>query len=230
MLRMVIFDFDGVISDSEPAHFEMFRHILQEEGLDLSWKQYCDEYLGYDDYHAFLRILKDQGRSHASEEVQALCNRKSEKFARYLAENEVIMPGVEALLADLHRHEVPCSIYSGALRSEIEFILKQADFRKYFTAIVSAQDVGCPKPDPEGYVMALAQTNDALRLNPPVEAHQCLVIEDSSWGITAAKGAQMSCLAVETSYPAGHLQQADAVVKNLTQVDTEKLRQIMKDS
>ena len=117
MLKLIIFDFDGVIADSEPAHFEMFRRILGEGGLDLTWKQYTENYLGFDDFNAFTQILKSRDLPHSPELVTQLCRKKEEKFAKYLQDKSVIFPGVKDLLQDLAKHQVPCSIYSGAIRS-----------------------------------------------------------------------------------------------------------------
>jgi len=60
-LQMVIFDFDGVIADTEPAHFETLRQILNQEGIDLNWQQYCDKYMAFDDRDCFIHALKQSG-------------------------------------------------------------------------------------------------------------------------------------------------------------------------
>ena len=230
MLKLVIFDFDGVIADSEPAHFEMFRRILGEGGLDLTWQQYTENYLGFDDFNAFTQILKSRDLPHSPEFVSQLCRRKEEKFAKYLQDKSVIFPGAKDLLLDLAEHQVTCSIYSGAIRSEIEFILSQANLSSFFTTIVSVEDVQNPKPHPEGYSMTLEKTNQLLKNNSqnhPILPGESLVIEDSGWGITSAKQANMFCLAVEQTYPASYLNDADRIVKDLTQVNTDLLRQFV---
>ena len=230
MLKLVIFDFDGVIADSEPAHFEMFRRILGEGGLDLTWRQYTENYLGFDDFNAFTQILKSRDLPHSPQIVSQLCRRKEEKFAKYLQDKSVIFPGAKDLLLDLAEHQVACSIYSGAIRSEIEFILTQANLSSFFTTVVSVEDVQNPKPHPEGYRMTLEKTNQHLKTNSknhPILSGECLVIEDSGWGITAAKQADMFCLAVEHTYPASCLNDADRIVKDLTHINTDLLRQFV---
>lgn len=227
MLRMVVFDFDGVIADSEPAHFEMFRKILQHEQIDVSWQDYCGKYLGYDDLECFAHILSDHGAATPTERITELAQRKSKEFARYLKDHCVIMPGVQAFLTDLRKHDIICSICSGALSSEIEFILKQAQLHNFFEVIVTAEDVAAGKPDPQGYRLALTWTNSRLDHQKQIRPDECAVIEDSLWGVQAAQGAGMFCLAVATSYPAEMLTAADAVVKDLTCLDAARLGRML---
>lgn len=223
MIRLVIFDFDGVLADSEPVHYQMFDKVLKENELDLSWAEYSTKYLGYDDFQCFTEVLKDLGRDHGVQQVKTLCERKQELFARYLQENSVLYEGVRDLLDQLQQHNILCSIYSGAIRPEIDLILEQAGLSSYFIDIVTAEDVANGKPDPEGYLLSLKQTNQIRNGQPPITADQCVVIEDSTWGIRAAQAAQMKCLALETSYPANVLADADAIVKSLSDVNVKLL-------
>ena len=227
MLRLVIFDFDGVIADSEPAHFEMFSLTLLSEGIHLSRADYYEKYLGYDDEDCFTRVLADYGRPSSTELVSRLAQKKQTELAHYMEGNCVIMPGVKELLDDLQGNKVRCAICSGAVHSEIEFILKQAQLRDYFIQITSADDVSTGKPDPQGYQLSLSSTNALLNHEQPIEPSECVVIEDSTWGIQAAKAADMSCLAVTTSYPKEHLCEADLVVDNLTSVNTILLKKML---
>jgi beta-phosphoglucomutase len=227
MLNLVVFDFDGVIADSEPSHFEMLRQTLEEEAVVLNWRDYCERYLGYDDQECIRHILLDFGRDAAPALVSRLVGHKSEKFAQYIKDHCVILPGVPELLTDLQTQRVTCAICSGALRSEIEFVLNQAGLGHFFDVIVAAQDVTASKPDPEGYLLSLSRVNARRDGQPPIRVDECVVIEDSMWGIQAAKAAQMPCLAVANSYPPDALGQADAVVPNLTEVSAATLRQLV---
>jgi len=226
MLRLVIFDVDGVIADSEPAHFAVFREVLAGQGAELSWEQYRRRYLGYDDRECFGHVLADLGRDGGADMVDQMCRAKQAKFAEYLRNNCIIMPGVAELLEILRSNNIGCSIYSGAVRSEVEYILAQGRLSGYFTAIVTAEDVSAGKPDPEGYRLSLARVNQA-RAAEPIAPDECLVIEDSTWGIQAAKAAGMYCLAVTSSYPAEQLTNADLVVRDLCSVDLDCLKGIL---
>jgi len=226
-LRMIVFDFDGVIADTEKAHFEMFRQSLLDEGIKLTWPEYCEKYLGYSDHECFKQVLADKGRQYGSETVERIFQRKKANFARFIERNSLIIPGVRRLLEELRSENIICSICSGALTEEIEFILNKERLRDFFTFIVSADDVSRSKPDPEGYRLCLDRINATDGGRMRVLAGQCVVIEDSIWGIRAAHAADMRCLAVETSYPVEKLREAEMVVNNLTQIDTAMLRKII---
>jgi beta-phosphoglucomutase len=226
MLRMVIFDFDGVLADSEPAHFEMFRRILRREGIDLDWGEYCEKYIGYTDLECIEHILTDRHQAVSPERISQLAKDKSLEFRRYIERNSVIFPGVRELIDQLKSHKVMQGICSGALRSEIQFILSQTGIDSYFPIIVAADDVRHGKPHPEGYQLALRRANESMNGQNPIQPGECVVIEDSSWGIRAAKEANMACVAVETSCAAIELRAADLIVKDLTQIDVSSLQEL----
>jgi len=280
-LKMVVFDFDGVIADSEKAHFQMFSEVLLEEGTQLSWTEYCDKYLGYTDLECFEQVLIDKGRNPTPDMINNLFQRKKIKFARYIQQHSLIMPGVRELLKDLADNKITCSICSGALREEVQFILDKEDLSSYFAFIIAAGDVSQGKPDPQGYLLSLDRFNSMSTQNQPsctnnhpiaaddppccaskhpipaekppccsnnphlptcpssqcpkngaksglAQPYECVVIEDSIWGIQAAQAAEMKCLAVATSYPAEQLQVADMVVSDLTCINTSRLREMLK--
>jgi beta-phosphoglucomutase len=218
-VRAIIFDFDGIIADSEPVHFAVFQRMLGEMGLFLSKEEYYAEYLGYDDKGCFVAFLKAHGRPVSPEVIQRLVAQKGAAYLEYIRRQLVIFPGVrEFVRSAAARHRL--AICSGALRHEIEFILEEAGIRKEFEHITSAEDVRRGKPDPEGFSHALASLN---RLHPgdllrPVD---CLVVEDSLPGIEAAHAAGMKVLAVANTHPADELGEADAVTPSLTDVDLD---------
>jgi len=252
-LKMVAFDFDGVIADTEKAHFEMFRLALLEEGIEFTWSQYCEKYLGYTDLECIQHVLIDRDRLNpplpttespeANPDIQRIFQSKKTKYAAYIAENSLLLPGVRDLLDDLRKNRIVAAICSGALTEEIEFILEKEQIHPYFTFIVAAEDVSLGKPDPEGYRLCLQRLNEQLPSNThpgpldscpdpadpprPVQPTECIVIEDSLWGIQAAHAAGMKCLALTTSYPADQLSPADRIVADLSQVNTDLLREMI---
>jgi len=264
-LRLVIFDFDGVIADSEPAHFAAAREALAQTNVKLDWQEYCTRYMGYEDYEFMERVLTHRGRQATPSLVSTLAREKARRFARYIQnENrDIILPGVPELLSNLDHHGVHRAICSGALRSEVEAILRQAGLRRHFLEIVTADEVKAGKPDPEGYRLILARVNQRLsgstgpvatdhRSGPgmhkpnepedqpvptnsrpttinhrPITTGECVVIEDTMWGIQAARAAGLKCLAVTTSYPAEQLHEADHVVESLAQVDVTLLERLL---
>lgn len=218
-LKAIIFDFNGVIVDDEPLHLELFRKVLLEEGLFLSDEDYREKYLGYDDRACFIEVLCDNSRTPDAANdafIQELIDRKAEYYRQAIAERMLLFPGV----VDLVRRsaaEFPLAIASGALRSEIEWVLQHGEIRDCFGVIVAAEDVSACKPDPEGYNKALELLQTSL--SAAFQPHECLVVEDSVAGVEAAKAAGMRCLAVTNSYSAEELKAADKIVNSLAKVD-----------
>ena len=220
-MRAIIFDFDGVIADSEPVHFAVFQRVLGEMGLFLTKEDYYAEYLGYDDKGCFRAFLHAHGQPAPPELIQRLVARKGAAYLEYIRRQLVIFPGVHVFVREAAAR-YPLAICSGALRHEIEFILEEAGIRKEFGHITSAEDVRRGKPDPEGFRHALASLN---RLHPDVllKPEDCLVVEDSLPGIRGAHAAGMKVLAVANTHSADDLGEADAVTPSLAGIDPGEL-------
>ncbi|MGH9845373.1 MAG: HAD-IA family hydrolase, partial [Blastocatellia bacterium] len=219
-LRAIIFDFNGVIVDDEPLHLELFQVILAEERITLTDAEYHAKYLGFDDRGALTAALADAGRTADAGFIANLIERKAALYRDAIEERYRLFPGVVEMVRRL-ASKFPMAIASGALRSEIELVLARGGIRDCFQAIVAAEDVAACKPDPEGYVKALAalNSNGARSIQPG----ECLVIEDSVAGVEAAKRTGMRCLAVTNSYAAGELKQADWVVSSLNDCAPDSL-------
>lgn len=214
-LQAVIFDFNGVIVDDEPLHLALLRQVLGEVGLPLAEEDYAAQYLGRTDRACFALALRDAGRAAQADDavlVERLVARKAELYQRAIGEETSFFPGVPELARRLAR-EFPLAVASGALRSEIETVLRRGRIRDCFQAIIAAEDVVRGKPDPEGFLKALAALN--ANHGRAIDPGACLVIEDSVAGVEAAWRAGMRCLAVTNSYPAEALRGADGIVSSL---------------
>ena len=216
MLKAVLFDFNGVIADDEPLHLEMFQKVLAEEAVPLSHEDYYDKnYLGMNDHDCFQTVLKAHGRTPSEDDLKQLIARKTAYYQQCIRDRLILFPGALELVKQV-AGRYPLAIVSGALRNEIEIILEHAGLKPCFAVIVSAEDVREGKPSPEGFLLALQQINDRRsHADPPALPGESLVIEDSPFGIAAARSAGMQCLAVTHSYPAERLGQADLVVSTL---------------
>lgn len=225
MLKAVIFDFNGVIVNDEPLHLELFRRVLGEEGISITEEEYMARYLGYDNFKCFRAALTDAGREqHAADlaYVVALIARKTDYYLQAINERFLLFPGVVELVQTL-AVSYPMGIVSGAQREEIEHVLERAGIRDCFQIIITSADLNSGKPDPEGFLKALATLNSLGNFDPPILSEECLVIEDSRAGVQAAKSAGMRCLAVTNSYPAEKLAQADWIVPSLIDREVEVL-------
>jgi len=223
MLRLVIFDFNGIIVDDEPIHFKLFQQVLGEEGIILTEDAYYARYLGFDDRGAFIAGFRDNDRAWTDQKLSELIARKALYYQNAIRNHVVIFPGVKSLIYEL-APSVPLAVASGALRHEIATILTTAGLLNYFQAIVSAEDVEQGKPEPEIFLTVLAKLNAGAK--PQIEPADCVVIEDSKEGIRGARAAGMKCLAVTNSHPAELLGEANVVVKSLEEVTLPFLQKL----
>jgi beta-phosphoglucomutase len=225
MLRAVIFDFNGIIVDDEPIHFELFQKVLWEEGLTLTEKDYYSRYLGMDDRGCFSTAYHDQAIEITEAHLASLIKRKAGYYLEAIQKKMNLFPGVKSLVPELARR-AHLAIASGALRNEIELILSSVALREYFRVIVSAEDVKQGKPEPEIFLKVLDQLNGQVRDSGAITAAECLVIEDSREGIRAARQAGMRCLAVTNSHRAEELREADTVVSSLEEAGVPFLQSL----
>lgn len=220
-MRAIIFDFDGVIADTEPLHFEGLRRTLAGIGIDLSETDYYANYLGFDDRGCILEALRVNRRPADSSLVHELMRKKAAAYLASIRDHLVIFPGVVPFVEEASA-TCPIAIASGALRPEIELILEEAGIRKAFGHITSAEDVTRGKPDPEPFLHALAGLS--RRHAAPIAPAECLVIEDSLPGIRAAKAAGMKVLAVANTHTIQDLHEAHAITHGLHETRLTDLR------
>ena len=179
MLRAVIFDFNGIIVDDEPIHFELFQRVLQEEDINLTEADYYARYLGFDDRGAFTTAYREHGRALSDSKLAQLIERKAAYYQEETKSKIRVFPGIQTLVPTLAK-KLPLAIASGALRNEIEIILSGIGLSAHFRAIVSAEDVSRGKPEPEIFLKALAQLNAALSSDHPISPSSSTRSRDSS--------------------------------------------------
>jgi beta-phosphoglucomutase len=219
-LQAVIFDFDGVIADSEPLHFRAFQQALAEDGLELSPKEYYARYLGYDDVGVFQAFGEDRGLPMEAARVTELVTRKGMKLQAMLNAGSVLFPGAVEFVRAAAR-DVPIAIASGALRHEIDEIIAAAGVSDLFAAIVASGDTPESKPSPAPYRLAFERLRDVSGI--ALDPRRCVAIEDSRWGLESARGAGLRCVGVTNSYPADELVGAELVVNGLQALTLDAL-------
>ncbi len=221
MLAGVIFDFDGVIVDTEPLHHRAFQEILEPLGLGYGWDRYVADYLGFDDRDAFREAFRSRGRPLDDAELGALIHRKGVAFLEIIAAGVTPYPGAVELIRGIEGR-LPLAICSGALRSDILPVLEQFGLEAAFDIIVTADDVPTSKPDPACYRMTVERLS-AASPGRGIEPGTCIVIEDTPGGIAAARGAGLAVVGVTTSYPAERLAGTSRIVASLTELSLEEL-------
>jgi beta-phosphoglucomutase len=225
MLKAVIFDFDGVIADSEPLHYQAFQEVLVPLGLGHSYERYLEHFIGFDDRDAFREAFREASRPFDGAALADLIREKSEAFRGVVAKGVRPFPGAVHLIEDLVQHRVPLAIASGALHEDIRLILRALRLESAFPIVVAADDVEHSKPDPETYQLALARLQEKCGKNA-LDRKNCAVIEDTVAGIHAAKQAGLFCVAVTHTSSAALLTAADHVVTSLEQLSFESLARI----
>lgn len=225
MLQAVVFDFDGVIADSEPLHLRAYQAILGAAGIDLTREEYYTRYLGFDDAGLFRALAKDRGIAVSDGTVDDWIEAKTHIVEEMLSSGSVLFDGAAACIRTLSAR-FPLAIASGALAPEIELVLDKTGLRECFKVIASASDGVRGKPAPDLYLLAVAK----LRAVVPVDAKACVAIEDSHWGLEAARLAGLRTVAVTHTYPAAELSVADLVVDRLGDLTIPGLERIMGDN
>jgi beta-phosphoglucomutase len=222
--RAAIFDFDGVIVDSEPLHFRSMQDALRTEGILITEAEYYSLYLAHDDRGALRLALEHHGRPLSLAFVETLVERKAERFEAVLRDVS-FFPGAAELVRAL-AERMPVAIASGARRAEIEAILAAGGLRDAFTAVIGADDVSKTKPNPEPYLTAMSRIAPSA---PGLEPSQCVAFEDSVPGIVSARAAGMKVVAVANSYPAEKLAVAHRVVATLDGLESQELAALFED-
>jgi beta-phosphoglucomutase len=221
MLAGVIFDFDGVIVDSEPLHYRAFQKILEPLGLGYRWETYVADYLGFDDRDAFREAFRSRERALSDADLEPLIDRKARAFLEIIATGVRPYPGAVELITAISGR-LPLAICSGALRSDILPVLAQFGLSDAFDVIVTADDVSASKPDPACYRL----TVERLAVACPgrgIAPESCIVIEDTPGGIAAARGAGLAVVGVTTSYPADRLAGTARIVSSLEELSLDSL-------
>jgi HAD superfamily hydrolase (TIGR01509 family) len=211
----VIFDFDGLIVDSETPEFEAHRQIFAEHGVELTPEEWRGEVgIWSATRNWFAKLSEITGRPV---DPVALREEKRRRFWQIIKMEP--MPGVRALLDELYAAGVLLALASSAEASWINKATAQLDVIRYFQFIVTGDDVTHRKPHPEGYLLA------AHRLG--IEPARCVAVEDSQHGLAAAKAAGMKAIAIPNWLTAEHdLDAADLRVASAVELSAAALAKI----
>lgn len=217
-MNAVVFDFDGVLADSEPLHLRTYQDVLAPLGITLTRDDYYANLLGYDDVGVFRTVGEASGLEMDARRIAALIEQKARVFDEVVATTDVLYPGAAACVERLAA-AYPLGIASGALKGEIVAILRRAGLDRHFKFIVSAGDTPRSKPAPDPYLRAAA-----LHGLPPAA---CVAIEDSRWGIASAKAAGLRCVGITSTYAAPELAGADGILDTLDEFTGEYIAKLV---
>lgn len=205
-IEALFFDFDGTIADTEELHYRAFCRVLSEYGLKLSWDDYLGRYLAYTDEEFFKIFLAEEG---FEANIDELCDKKRRYMKEYLEDIKLIPGAAEAIRYFRRKIGCPMCVVSGALRSEIEFVLKRFELLEFFDLIISAEDYTEGKPSPKPFEIAIVRLKER---GNPFRTELGVAFEDSPYGIISAKKAGLLAVGLPSYYSKEKLREAGADV------------------
>jgi HAD superfamily hydrolase (TIGR01509 family) len=213
MLRVVIFDMDGVIIDSEPMHNKAYHDMFDEIGITVSTELY-ESFTGQSTINICKRLC-DHFRLVESPEILVALKRKH--YKRFFESNSELglIDGVLDLIKDYHSNGLTLVVASSAAMTSINQIFDRFDLNKYFVAKLSGGDLKESKPHPEIFIKAAEATG--------FNRDECIVIEDSTNGIEAAKAAGIFCVGYDSFHSKNQdYSKADMVIKSFKEIGFSK--------
>ena len=184
-MKAIIFDMDGVLVDSEPHHVKIEKKLFAKLGLNISDDEHST-YMGKATGVMWKEIIRDKKLTLSSDHLVEQTILESKQH--FSSQKDLVpMPGVVELLEKISQKGIPMAVASSSGQEIIDIILNITGLQKYFTHMVSSEFVGGSKPEPDIFLHTAA----LLSAKP----EECIVIEDSTNGIRAAKAANMFCVA-----------------------------------
>lgn len=220
MLQAVVFDFDGVLANSEPLHLRAYQSVLSAHGLSLSAQEYYETYLGFEDETVFRELARERNLPVTEDWVTGLTAEKARSLQQLLRAASPLFPGAAAAVRAMAAR-VPVGLASGALRHEIVQVLEAEDLPDVFTAIVAVGDTPRSKPAPDPYARAVELIETAT--GNPLDPDCVVAVEDSLQGLASARAAGLRTVALATTYRPELLKEAALVLPDISCVTYDRL-------
>ena len=218
MIKTVIFDMDGVIVDTEPVHYYAYQQHFQYLEIEVSDVVYAS-FTGNSTKNVYQKL---KAAFHLEHEVEELVNRKRELFNNAFDKKEDLdlLPGVRELIENLHANGMQLILASSASKVTISRVFNRFGLHQYFNHIVSGEDFPKSKPDPAIFIKAAELSG--------MPKNECIVIEDSTNGVKAAKGAGLFCVGYNSVHSKmQELSEADMVISDFNELDFEKVKNLV---
>jgi len=226
VLRALIFDFDGVIVDSEPVILRLAQEMAALEGWTLTEEDYYRHYLALDDRGLVERLYSSHGQTISLERRAELVEWKARRYQEIIRKGLPPISGAKEFVTRMAQ-DYPLAIASGSLRPEVEALLAAIRLRENFSVLATADDCQRSKPDPEVYLAALAGLKALPQFHlRPLQPAECLAIEDAPLGVVAAQAAGLKCLALTHSRRREELEHADLIVARFADLKVRDLRNL----
>jgi beta-phosphoglucomutase family hydrolase len=214
LLHGVIWDMDGVLIDSMEIHFEIWKEVFSEFGVQFKRKLF-NRHFGTTNMETVRTVLGDR-LSH--QEALALAEKRQDLFEQAAIHQAQLIPGVMHWLEFFQQNKISQAVASSNAQQFIESIAVRLEISPFFDAIVSAENLAS-KPDPAVFL----ETARRIRAMPS----HCLVIEDAMAGVEGARRAGMKCIAIATTNPPSALSDADLVISSFSALSIGQLSTVM---
>ncbi|MGC6430911.1 MAG: HAD family hydrolase [Jejuia sp.] len=217
MLKAVIFDMDGVIINSEPMHHKAYHDMFDEVNIEVSKEMY-ESFTGQSTINICKRLCEHFNLSESPEALVALKRKHYKQF--FETDSDLgLIDGVLDLIKNYHENGLTLVLGSSASMSGINMIFERFDLNQYFKSKLSGADLKQSKPHPEIFIKAAEATG--------FKKEECLVIEDSTNGIEAAKSAGIFCIGYDSFHSKNQdYSKADMLINNFKDIYFDKLKAI----
>ena len=218
MLKAVIFDMDGVIIDSEPLHIRAYNDMFNEVGIKVSSELY-ESFTGQSTINICKRLCDKFNLEESPEELVAL---KRKHYRRFFDSDSdlALINGVLDLIKNYHENGLTLVLGSSASMDGINLIFERFDLNKYFKAKLSGGDLKKSKPHPEIFIKSVEVTG--------FSKEECIVIEDSTNGVKAAKAAGIFCVGYDSFHSKNQdYSEADLVIKDFEEINFSKIKNLL---
>lgn len=215
MIKAVIFDMDGVISDTLPIHIESERRVLFKYGINISADKIIKEFNAVPDKEMFERIFKENNKHLNFQEVK---DEKWQIFRELAGDKIEVIPGSLELINNLLKYGFILGLASSSPSRVIDLVTEVLGIKQKFKVIIGTEEVKHGKPSPDIFLIAAKR----MKMDPEF----CLVIEDAPRGIQAAKAAGMKCIAITTTHPKEELIEADVIIDSFDEINIKELKNL----
>lgn len=218
MLKAILFDMDGVIVDTEPLHHKAYFGMFDELNIQVTEKQY-QAFTGQSTINVCKELCNYFNLINKPEELVQI---KRSIFKDLFVHDSSLqlLEGVLELIKDYHRNNLTLVLASSASMQTINSVFDRFDLNKYFKAKLSGADLKASKPHPEIFIKAA--------LTAGFDKNQCIVIEDSTNGIKAAKSAGIYCIGYKSLHSKNQdYSKANKVISNFNEISFNKVKQLL---
>ena len=219
MTLTIIFDMNGVIVDDEPIQQRAWLEYGKRHNISIT-EQELRARMGRTAKENFRSLYN---REISDSEYEKFSNERLDIAIELFKKNPKLVNGVKNLLDDLLSNDIPMAVATSARKRYLDFILDDFELRKYFTTVITGEDVTKGKPNPEVFLKAAKGLN--------AESRSCIVVEDTPNGIKAGKAANMKVVAITTTFAPKELSGvgADLVIKDFNELSVDRLRTLTRD-